>query len=76
MKATNLTDVETPRLRQHGMLSQSLCVGSVLLAPGQSCDVDDHQAPLVRAQMKHFLHVGAVALGDLPEGYVAAHGKK
>jgi hypothetical protein len=64
MKVFNLTDVETPKLKQHKLLNQTLSIGGSLVAPGGS--VED------RMHARHGLSVGALAVDDLPVSYVKA----
>ena len=70
MKVFNLTDIETPLLKQHKMVNQTLAVGRALLAPGGSADVDETQADGVRAGMQHLVRIGALAVNNAPPQYV------
>lgn len=63
----NLTDVETPKLKQFGLLDCSFSIAGKTLAPGANADVPDGDHALLH--LEHLCSVGAVALGDLPESY-------
>ena len=66
MKVFNLTDVETPVLKQHGVLNQMFAIGTVLVSPGQSADVADERAVHLASGLQHLVSIGALAVGDQP----------
>jgi len=74
MLVHNLSDVETPKLKQFGLCAVTVAVGNVLLAPGTSVDVSD--TPEVRAELAHMCSVGAVCIGDPPAEYTKGKGGK
>lgn len=76
MKIYNLTDIETPKLREYGHLNHTLAVGSELLLPGQSVDVPDEVAKRLEKGLEHLVNVGALALGELPAAYRLAKEKR
>lgn len=69
MRVYNLTDVKTLALETSGLLNQTIVVGTELVAPGGSVEVEDtgHR----RNQLQHLMKVGALALDQLPAWYVA-----
>lgn len=70
MKIFNLTDVPTAKLKQHGLVGQTIVVGTALVQPGGEAELaDDSNA---RAHAQHLVDVGAVAFDQLPPVYVAA----
>jgi hypothetical protein len=71
----NLTDVETPTLRQYGLVEQSIAVGPALLAPGQSMPVDDAHLQHIRPGLQRLVSAGALALGQPPPAYLLAKEK-
>ncbi|WP_394831715.1 hypothetical protein LVJ94_34900 [Pendulispora rubella] len=72
MKVTNLTDVDTPKLRQHGLVAQTFAVGRALLAPGESADIPEEYARMLGSGLEHLVSAGACAVGDLPAAYQVA----
>lgn len=70
MKVFNLTDVETPKLKQHKLLNQTLSIGGSLVAPGGSVELKGSAEDRMHA--RHGLSVGALAVDDLPVSYVKA----
>jgi hypothetical protein len=66
----NITDAATPALVARGLVSQTLEIGGGLVPPGSSCKVPDSVA--LRASLQHLVDVGAVAIGQPPEGYRAS----
>jgi hypothetical protein len=70
MKVFNLTDVETPRLKQRGLLNQTVVVGGKAVAPGASADFDG--TPWERASAQHAANVGAISVDALPGSYTTA----
>ena len=75
MKVFNLTDVETPSLKQRGLLGQSIAVGDKLLAPGGEADVDEETLTRVRPELQHMVGLGTLALGEPPAEYKVAKEK-
>ncbi len=71
MKVFNLTDIETPALKQRGLLNQTFAVGDKLLAPGASDEVDDETLERVRPELQNMVALGIAALGDVPSEYTA-----
>ena len=70
MRIYNLTDVETPTLRQYGFVDQRFVVARALIAPGESAEVPDE--PIARMALEHLVAVGAAAIDELPPAYVVA----
>lgn len=76
MKVFNLTDVETPSLKQHKLVEQTIAVGPHLLEPGKNCDVEPSRLDHIRAGLQQLVTVGALAVGDQPPAaYVVAKAK-
>lgn len=75
MKVFNLTDIETPELKQRGLSQQSIAVGDKLLAPGASDDIDDATLARVRPELQRMVALKTVALGELPAEYKVAKEK-
>jgi hypothetical protein len=71
MKVFNLTDVETPRLKQHGMVNHTFGVGTLLLGPGDSGELPDAQGHARRPEVQKLVSVGALSVGELPPAYLA-----
>jgi hypothetical protein len=67
MKVFNLTDVETPVLKQRGLLAQSIGISRRMVAPGEFVEVED--TPEVRAKLEYLLTVGAVSIDQAPPTY-------
>lgn len=72
MKVFNLTDVETPKLRQHGMLNQTFAVGEKMLSPGQGEDVSEETLTRVRHELQDLVMMGACAVDTMPPEYIVA----
>ena len=73
MKIFNLTDVETPALKQRHMVNQSLVVHGKPIEPGASVDFPlPEDRPIVARAVQHLLKAGAVAVDKLPDAYVKA----
>ena len=70
MKVFNLTDVSTPLLERHGMLNQTIAVGTELINPGSSAEIGEEPHVILGAQ--HLVSIGALAFSQLPSSYVAA----
>lgn len=69
MRMWNLTDQATPRLRQYGLVDQTFAIGTRLLTPGTSLELEDSEH-LLPQQHAHLIEVGALYVGDrAPEGY-------
>ena len=75
MKVFNLTDVETPLLKQRGLGSQHIAVGDKLLAPGTDADIDDATLERTRPELQRMVSLGTLALGEVPADYKAAKEK-
>lgn len=69
MKVINLTDFPSPALEKYGMVNQSISVGGSLLEPGQTVAVSLEMEAAVRAELEHFLAIGAVAIDTPPPDY-------
>jgi hypothetical protein len=67
MKVFNITDVETPILKQRGLINQTLVVGRVAVKPGESADIQDE--PHLVAQVEGYEQIGAMARDQLPAEY-------
>lgn len=74
MRIYNMTDVATPKLKQHKLVNQTLSISGLLIAPGESAElrgsVEDH------AHVRHVVAVGAAAVDDLPKEYAKAKVRK
>lgn len=70
MKVFNLTDVPTSKLQTHGMVGQTIVVGSALLGPGAYAEIVDEKH--VREGADFLVSIGAVAFDKLPTEYVVA----
>jgi hypothetical protein len=75
MKVFNLTDVETPVLKQRGLCQQTFAVGKALVAPGQSADVDDAYLAQLGPGLRQLVSYGAAAVGQPPASYRLAKEK-
>jgi hypothetical protein len=76
MKIHNLTDVETPKLKQQGLVGQSIAVGPALLNPGEAGDVAEEHVAGLRQGMHGLVSIGALAVGPQPPAaYVLAKEK-
>lgn len=66
----NLTDVETPVLKQFGLVGATIAVGRALVAPGSmvTTGADD----LTLGHLRHFIEKGALAVGTVPPSYTIA----
>ena len=71
MKVFNLTDVETPRLKQHGMVNHTFGIGALLLGPGDSGELPDTQGGMLRTEVQKLVSIGALSAGELPPAYLA-----
>lgn len=76
MLVYNLTDVETPKLVQHGLSNQSIVVGTKMIHPGEKEDVLDLHMDVLSASVEHLVAVGAIAVGELPPEYKLAKDRK
>lgn len=72
MKVFNLTDVETPKLKQHGMLNQSFAVGDKMISPGASEDIDDATFARVQPELQKLTEIGALSCDAAPDTYKSA----
>jgi hypothetical protein len=72
VKVYNLTDVETPTLKQYGLVRATVVVGAQSVAPGASVVVEPKHELAARHHLEHLLSVGAVAIDEVPEKYVSA----
>jgi len=66
----NLTDVTTEKLEQHKLVNQTIVVGRVLVPPGGMAEAENDG--MLQYQLRHFISVGALAVGTLPPAYVLA----
>lgn len=73
MKVFNLTDVETPQLKQLGKVNDTFVVGRLTLAPGQS-DITTDDA-MTRDHLADYVMKGMAAINTLPPAYVVAKEK-
>jgi hypothetical protein len=74
MLVHNLSDVETPKLKQFGLCNMGIAVDGVVLMPGTSVEAADTAE--VRAHLEHLCSVGAACIGDPPSEYTTAKGGK
>lgn len=75
MRVFNLTDVETPKLKQHKLLKQIIVVAGQSIDPGGWVDVKEPVAKHDRATTEHPLSVAAIALDKLPQYYLDGQAK-
>ena len=66
----NLTDVETPQLKQRGLVNAHIAVGIVMTEPGKS--VEAGRDEMILSHLQHFIQIGALAVDDLPASYKVA----
>jgi hypothetical protein len=71
MKVFNLTDVETPVLKQHGMVNHTFAVGALLLGPGDSGDLPSEKESALRTELQRLVGLGALSANELPPAYLA-----
>lgn len=77
VQIVNLTDVETPSLKQRGLSSRGLQVGDVLIEPGSTATFDAATWKGLKPRYKRLFEVGALAEGDkIPPTYTTAKNKK
>jgi hypothetical protein len=76
MKVFNLTDVETPKLRQFHLVAHTIAVGRALIAPGESADVSMDEFKWVRTEVQRLVTLGALAIDSLPAAYTLAKQNK
>lgn len=74
MRVFNLTDIETPTLKQRGLVGQHFAVGTRMVAPGEYIELPD--TPSTRADLHYLLTVGAVCLDTPPPPYAVARQAK
>lgn len=70
MVVFNLTDVETPQLKQLGKVNNTFIVGRLTLGPGQSGPTTDD--PMTRSHVEDYVRKGMAAINTLPPAYVVA----
>lgn len=75
MKVFNLTDVETPALKQRGLCQQTFAVGKALVGPGQSAEVDEAYLAHLGPGLQQLVSLGAAAVGQPPVAYRLAKEK-
>lgn len=66
MKVFNLTDVETPELKQRSLVNMTFAVGPALLAPGDSTEVDEAYIATARDGLQELIAHGAASYGEQP----------
>lgn len=77
MKVFNLTDIETPRLREAGFVGHTFVVLNKLIGPGQSADIPPEKVASVREGLQRLVGVGALSVGDQPPpAYLVAKSHK
>lgn len=69
MKVYNLTDVETPKLKQHGLMNQHIAVGEKMVAPGGDEDIDDATFERVQPELQKLVELGALSCDVAPDAY-------
>lgn len=70
VKVYNLTDIETPNLKQRALLNQHIAIGGRMCEPGEFVELED--SPVLRADTSHLVAVGALAIDRLPPPYAKA----
>src|SRR5665213_1778445 len=70
VKVYNLTDVSTKNLEQRKCVNQHIAIGNRMCEPGQFVEVTDSAS--LRADLKHLVAIGALAIDALPPPYRAA----
>ena len=74
MKLFNITDVSTPQLEQRGLVNMTLALRGALVAPGEMVEVPGDELTVRDAQS--YVSIGAMAINDLPPGYILAKEKQ
>lgn len=74
VKCYNLTDVETPELRNRHLVGATIAVRTVLIPPGGSAEVPDD--PMARRDIDSYVALGALSVDTLPLHYVIAKGQE
>ena len=74
MRLFNLTDVETPQLKELGLSNTALLVGRHIVPPGEVVELPG--ASFTMESCRHFVGVGAMSLDVLPPAYVVAKEQK
>jgi translation initiation factor IF-2 len=72
MKVFNLTDVQTPQLKQRHMKSQTIVIHGRPIAPGGSQEYDKRDTSIVARAVHHYVKDGALAIDELPPAYTKA----
>jgi len=72
MKVFNISDVETKKLKQRGLVGHTICVGKALLSPGTSVDLPDDAVQAKLDGINELVDMGILALGAPPKGYADA----
>lgn len=70
LRIFNLTDVETPVLKQFGLTQTTIAVGRILIPPGGA--VATEADALTLEHLHHFIEKGALAVDVLPPPYIMA----
>lgn len=70
----NITDVETPELKNKRLVGATLALRNVLISPGGSAEVPDDE--MSRRDIKCYVDLGAIAVDVLPAEYVLAKGRE
>lgn len=73
IKIYSLTDISNKELVKNGLFQKPLVIWKYVLAPGEVLEVEDE--PLIREQIKAYVALGAMALGELPASYTVAKAK-
>lgn len=69
MKLYNLTDVATEGLAQFQLVNKTICIGGVLIAPGEFAEIAPKEK--TRRDAAVYVKLGAVAIDVLPPDYAA-----
>lgn len=74
MKIFNLTDVETPALKERGLSNQPIIVHRWVINPGEGCEVQDSDQ--VRRALRGYVKDGMASVNVLPPSYVVKKEQK
>jgi len=70
MKVFKLTDVETPALKERGLINVPIVIGRHVVNPGGEAEVGNDE--LVKRDVLGFTTLGALSIGVRPPAYLLA----
>jgi hypothetical protein len=76
MKIFNISDVETKKLKQRGLVLHTVVVGKQLLSPGDSVEISAEEAKAFTAGIEELVELGVLAIDMTPKGYAQAEKAK